>query len=134
MRRYAPVMGKKAADDKARELLFTTRREREAHTGAMEALLAHNTSLRTNDELITEQLRLDPEFRAEWERTALGRVAAVAMAHYRAEHDLSQQELAGLLGMTTAQITELEVGDANPNAHTLHAISAQLGIALGPLQ
>lgn len=71
MRRYAPVMGGKAADDKARELLFTTTREREAHTGAMQALLAHNTSLRTNDELITEQLRLDPEFRAEWERTAL---------------------------------------------------------------
>lgn len=83
-----------------------------------------NTSLRTNDELITEQLRLDPAFRAEWEHTALGRATAVATVNYRAEHDLSQQELAGLLGMTTAQITELEVGDATPNADTLHAISA----------
>jgi DNA-binding XRE family transcriptional regulator len=127
-------MGGKAADDRARELLLTTRREREAHAGAMQALLARNTSLRTNDELITEQLRLDPEFRAEWERTALGRAAAVEMVHYGAEHDVSQQELAGLLGMTTAQIRELEVGDANPNAGTLRAISAQLGIALGPLQ
>ena len=73
----------------------------------MQALLARNTSLRTNDELITEQLRLDPGFRAEWQRSALGRAAAVAMVHYLAEHDVSQQELAGLLGMTTAQITEL---------------------------
>ena len=134
MRRYAPLMGAKAADGRARELLLTTRREREAHAGTMQALLARNTSLRTNDELITEQLRLDPGFRAEWERTALRRAAAVAMVHYRAEHHLSDHELAGILGMTTAQIRELEVGDANPNADTLRAISAQLGIALGPLQ
>jgi DNA-binding XRE family transcriptional regulator len=127
-------MGEKTADDMARELLLTTTREREAHATATQALLARNTSLRTNDQLITEQLRLDPEFRAEWERTALGRAAAVAMVHYRAEHDLSQAELADLIGMTTAQIAELEVGDANPNADTLHVISAQLGIALGPLQ
>ena len=134
MRRYAPLMGGKAADDRARELLLTTTREREAHAGAMQALLARNTSLRTNDELITEQLRLDPEFRAEWERTALGRAAAVAMVHYRAEHDLSQQELAGLLGMTTAQVAELEVGDANPSTDTVHRIRARLGIALDALQ
>jgi DNA-binding XRE family transcriptional regulator len=123
-------MGEKAADDKAREALFTTRREREAHAGAMPALLARNRSLRTNDELITERLRLDPVFRAEWERTALGRAAAVAMVRYRAERDLSQQELAGILGMTTTQVAELEVGDANPSTDTVHRISARLGIAL----
>jgi DNA-binding XRE family transcriptional regulator len=96
----------------------------------MQALLARTTSLRTNDELITEQLRLDPAFRAEWERTALGRAAAVAMVHYRAEHDFSQQELAGLLGMTTAQIAELEVGDTNPSTDSVHRISERIGIAL----
>ncbi|HTX11717.1 MAG TPA: helix-turn-helix transcriptional regulator [Solirubrobacteraceae bacterium] len=127
-------MGEKTADEQARELLFTTRGEREAHAAAMQALLAGNTALRTNDELITEQLRVDSEFRAEWERTALGRAAAVAMVHYRAEHDLSQQELAGLLEMTAAQIAEFEVGDANPSADTVDRISARLGSALGPLQ
>ena len=134
MRRYAAAMGEKTADDKARELLFTTRGEREDHAAATQALLARNTSLRTNDELITEHLRLDSEFRAEWERTALGRAAAVAMVQYRAEHDLSQQELAGLLDMTAAQIAELEVGDANPSADTVNRISTRLDIALGPPQ
>lgn len=124
-------MGERAADDKARELLLTTTREREAHARAVQALLARNTLLRTNDELITEQLRLDPEFRAEWERTALGRAAAVAIVHYRAEHDLSQAELAGLIGMTTPQVANLEAGDANPNIDELGRISARLGIELG---
>jgi ribosome-binding protein aMBF1 (putative translation factor) len=124
-------MDENAADDTARELLLTTTREREAHAGAMHALLARNESLRTNDELITEQFRLDPEFRAEWERTALGRAAAVAIVHYRAEHDLSQVELAGLIGMTTAQVANLEAGDANPSNDELGRISARLGIELG---
>ena len=117
----------------ARELLLTSTREREAPATAMQELLARNTSLRTNDELIDDELHADPEFRAEWERTALGRAAAVAIVHYRAEHDLSQQQLAGRPGMTTAQIAELEVGDANPSPDTLHAISAPLAIALGLL-
>ncbi|HUA07137.1 MAG TPA: helix-turn-helix transcriptional regulator [Solirubrobacteraceae bacterium] len=82
----------------------------------------------TNDELIAEQLRADPEFRAEWERTASARAMAVAMVRYRAERDLSLQELAGLVGMTTAQVAGLEAGDANPSADTLIATSAQPGI------
>jgi DNA-binding XRE family transcriptional regulator len=124
-------MAEKTADDMARELLLTITIEREAHARAMQALLSRNTSLRTNDELIAEQLRLDPEFRAEWERTALGRAAAVAMVHYRAEHDLSQAELAGLIGMTTSQVANLEAGDANPSVDELERISARLGIELG---
>lgn len=63
-------MGETTADDMARELPLTTTREREADAAATQALLARNTSLRRNDELITQQLSLDPEFRAEWERTA----------------------------------------------------------------
>jgi DNA-binding XRE family transcriptional regulator len=84
-----------------------------------------------NDELIAEQLRADPEFRAEWERTKGARALAVAMVHYRAERNLSQEELAGLIGMTTAQIAGLEAGDANPSAETLITISAQLGVKPG---
>ena len=82
----------------------------------------------TNHELIAEQLRADPEFRAEWERTAGARALAVAIVRYRAERDLSPEELAGLVGMTTTQIANLEAGDANPSADTLTAVSAQLGI------
>lgn len=48
------------------------------------------SEMKTNDELIAEQLRTDPELRAEWERTALARAVAVAIVRYRAEHDLSR--------------------------------------------
>jgi ribosome-binding protein aMBF1 (putative translation factor) len=127
-------MGEKTADDAARQLLLATKAEREAHGSAVQALLARNESLRTNDELIDYELRADPDFRAEWEHTALGRAVAAAIVRYRAEHDLSQHELAGMLDMTAAQIAELEVGNANPNAGTLNAISAQLGIKPGVSQ
>ena len=36
------------------------------------------SEMKTNDELIAVQLCTDPEFRAEWERTALARAVAVA--------------------------------------------------------
>ena len=41
------------------------------------------SEMKTNEELIAEQLRSDPEFRAEWERTALARAVAVAIVRYR---------------------------------------------------
>jgi transcriptional regulator with XRE-family HTH domain len=56
---------------------------------------------------------------------------AVAIVRYRDERDLSQQELARLVGMMTAQIAGLEAGDPNPSADMLIAISAQLGIEPG---
>lgn len=60
-----------------------------------------------------------------------GRALAVAMVHYRAERNLSQEELAGLTGVTAAQVSGLEAGDANPSAKTLITISARLGIEPG---
>jgi len=86
------------------------------------------SEMKTNDELITEQLRTDPEFRAEWERTALARAVAVAIVRYRAEHDLSQRDLAGRLGMKQPQVARLELGEINPSMDTLMRLSAELGI------
>lgn len=86
------------------------------------------SEMKTNDELIAEQLRADPEFRAEWERTALARAVAVAIVRYRAEHDFSQRELAGHLGMKQPQVARLELGEVNPSIETLMRISARLGI------
>ena len=86
------------------------------------------SELKTNEELIAEQLRTDPEFRAEWERTALARAVAVAIVRYRAENDLSQRELAERLGMKQPQVARLELGDVNPSMDTLMRISSQLGI------
>jgi transcriptional regulator with XRE-family HTH domain len=84
--------------------------------------------MKTNNELISEQLRTDPEFRAEWERTVLARAVAVAIVRYRGQHGLSQRELAERLAMKQPQVARLELGEANPSINTLMRISAQLGI------
>ena len=86
------------------------------------------SELKTNDELIAEQLRRDPEFRAEWERTALARAVAVAIVRYRSEHEFSQRELAERLGMKQPQVARLELGEVNPGMETLMRVSGQLGI------
>jgi transcriptional regulator with XRE-family HTH domain len=86
------------------------------------------SEMKTNDELIAEQLRTDPEFRAEWERTALARAVAVAIVRYRTKRGISQRELADLLGMKQPQVARLELGEVNPSIDTLVRISAKLGI------
>ena len=86
------------------------------------------SEVKTNDELIAEQLRTDPEFRAEWERTALARAVALAMVRYRGDHDLSQREVAERLRMKQPQVARLELGEVNPSMETLMRVSAQLGI------
>jgi ribosome-binding protein aMBF1 (putative translation factor) len=89
-----------------------------------------NRAMKTNDELISEQLRVDPEFRAEWERTESARAAAVAMVRYQADHDLSQRELGDRLGMKQPELTRLELGEDSPSTETVMRLSARLGIEL----
>jgi ribosome-binding protein aMBF1 (putative translation factor) len=86
------------------------------------------SEMKTNDELIAEQLRNDPAFRVEWERTALARAVAVAVVGYRAEHDLSQRELARRLGMKQPQVARLELGEVNPTIETLMRLASELRI------
>jgi transcriptional regulator with XRE-family HTH domain len=85
------------------------------------------SELKTNDEILQEELQ-DPEFRAEWERTALARAVALAVVRYRGDHRLSQRNLAERLGMKQPQVARLELGEVNPSMETLMRISAQLGI------
>jgi transcriptional regulator with XRE-family HTH domain len=86
------------------------------------------SELRTNDRLIAEELRTDAEFRAAWAPTALGRAIAVAIVRYRADHGLSQRDLAERLGMKQPQVARLELGEVNPSMATLMRITSQLGI------
>ena len=60
--------------------------------------------------------------------TALGRAVAVAIVRLRAEHDLSQRELAEHLGMKQPQVARLELGEVNSSMETLMRVSAELGI------
>lgn len=86
------------------------------------------SEMKTNDELIAEQLRTDPEFRAEWERTALARAVAVAIVRYRTRRKLSQRALAERLGMKQPQVARLELGEVNPSMETLMRLAAHLDI------
>ena len=83
---------------------------------------------KTNEELIEEQLQSDPEFRAEWERTAVARAVAIEVLRYRTDRDLSQTALADLLGMKQPQVSRLESGDVNPTVETLVRLSSRLGM------
>jgi len=51
-------MDMRTADDIAREL-FRTRSEREAHTHTLQALLARNATMQTNDALINTKTQED---------------------------------------------------------------------------
>jgi predicted XRE-type DNA-binding protein len=55
--------------------------------------------------------RVDPDFRAEWQRLAPARAFATTLLRYRAEHDLSQRELGELLGVSQPRVTKLESGE-----------------------
>lgn len=83
----------------------------------------------SNDEVLARDLE-DPEFREEWERTALARWIAVEVAHYRATHGLSQRELADQLGMKQSQVARIETGENNPSLGTLARLASGLDLEL----
>jgi transcriptional regulator with XRE-family HTH domain len=88
------------------------------------------SDLPTHEEVLAEHLDADPEYRREWERTALARAIAVKVISYRAEHSLSQTALAKRLQMTQPAVARLESGEHNPTFPTLLRLSNALGIEL----
>jgi ribosome-binding protein aMBF1 (putative translation factor) len=83
----------------------------------------------SHEDLLQEDLR-DPEFRAEWERTALARWLAIEVAHYRAEHKLSQRQLADRLGVHQSDVARMETGEHTPTLDRLIRVAAGLNIEL----
>lgn len=79
-------------------------------------------------DLVAEQLGSDPEFRAEWERTALARAVGVAVFGYRVEHGLSQTQLAKKLGLRQPHVSRLESGEHNPTPEMLQRLASKLGL------
>jgi transcriptional regulator with XRE-family HTH domain len=79
------------------------------------------------EQVLAEQLE-DQAFRAEWERTALARAVANRIIAYRAEHRLSQADLARQLGVSQPAVARLEIGEHEPTFTTLRRLSQQLGI------
>ena len=85
--------------------------------------------LATLDEIEAEELAIDPEYRREWERTALARAVALRLVDYRAQHGLSVAALARQLGMARSMVVRLESGDADPSIETLRRLASALGVA-----
>ena len=82
-----------------------------------------------DEQVLAEDLR-DPEFRAEWERTALARWLAVEVARYRAQHDLSQRQLAERLGVRQPDVARMETGEHTPTLDRLIRVAKGLDIEL----
>src|SRR2546423_15524404 len=78
--------------------------------------------------LLAEEMARDPDFREEWEQTALARLVAVQLIKYRAAKQLSQRALAEKLGKKQPYVARLEAGETNPDLETLVNISRALGI------
>lgn len=82
-----------------------------------------------HENVLAEHLR-DPEFLKEWERTALARWLAVEVARYRAEHDLSQRQLAERLEVHQSDVARMETGEHTPSLDRLIRVAKGLDIEL----
>lgn len=82
-----------------------------------------------NEEVLAEALR-DPEFREEWERTALARWLAIEVVHYRSEHGLSQRQMAEHLGVHQSDVARMELGEHNPSMDRLTRVAKGLDLEL----
>jgi transcriptional regulator with XRE-family HTH domain len=86
------------------------------------------SDLRSAAEIHEQDMRQDPEYRAEHERTKLANDVAIRVIAYRTEHGLSQADLARKLAMQQPNIARLETGDHEPSLSTLMRLSSVLGI------
>jgi transcriptional regulator with XRE-family HTH domain len=87
------------------------------------------TRLRRGAEVRGRALQ-DPEVRARWEETALARAVALRLVRYRAEHGLTQTQLAERLGMRQPAIARLEDGEHLPSIAMLYRLARGLGIEI----
>ncbi len=85
------------------------------------------SDMKTSQQVLAEELR-DPDFRREWDRTAIARAVALKVLAYRTEHGLSQRGLARKLSMTQPQLARLEAGEHNPTIDTLARLAQTLDI------
>jgi DNA-binding XRE family transcriptional regulator len=88
------------------------------------------SELKVSAEVSSQDLRGDPALRAEWERTALGRLLALEVVGFRTDRGLTQRQLAKVLGVPQPQVARLERGDTNPSLDTLVKIAVRLEIEI----
>lgn len=69
----------------------------------------------------------DPEVRAAWDRSQLARDVSLWLLRYRIANDLTQAELAEVLGVRQSVVARLEGGEHEPSIATLHMLAERLG-------
>lgn len=83
----------------------------------------------TFEEALEEQMK-DPAFREEWEATEEEYQFAKAMLEARRAHSLTQKQLSELTGISQADISRLETGNAHPSFATMKKIAHGMGMHL----
>lgn len=83
-------------------------------------------TMKTFDDYLAEELR-DPEFKKEYDALELEFQLIRAFLDARNERGLTQKELSQITGITQADISKLENGNANPSIKTLERLAAGLG-------
>ena len=84
---------------------------------------------RTYKEFLDEKLQ-DPEFKKEWDELEPEYQLVRAVLNGREKQKLSQRQLSERTGITQADISRIESGEANPTLETIKRIADGLGMSL----
>ena len=84
---------------------------------------------RTYKEFLNEKLK-DPEFKKEWDELEPEFQLIKAMLRAREQQHLSQRQLSERTGITQADISKIETGEANPTLQTLKRLAEAMGMSL----
>ncbi len=85
--------------------------------------------MKTFDSYLEKKLK-DPELKKEYDALEPEFAIIQAMINARKESGLTQKQLSERTGITQADISRLEHGNANPSLHTLQRLAAGLGMEL----
>ena len=85
--------------------------------------------MKTFDTYLSEKLN-NPELKKEYDALEPEFAIIQAMINARKESGLTQKQLSDRTGITQADISRLESGNANPSLHTLQRLAAGLGMEL----
>jgi len=78
-------------------------------------------------EVLAAQLK-NPEFRAEWERTAVPRALALYLMRVRRERGVTETEFARQLGMSQPAYARLDLGEHVPTIKSLKRLANAIGV------
>lgn len=82
----------------------------------------------THGELVATELNADADFRRDWEHHAPARMVAAKLIEYRHDHELSQRDLAELLGVKQPQVARWESGESLPRPESLSLLAGKLQV------